>query len=119
MKSLISVLVALILFSCGTSKENKIDKTEQSIISAEKNIEALDSTKLEKLETEITQLQNDLEENRNKYSDEQIKRIGILQGRYAAILVKKGIGEFQKGVNQFKSQLDGFMEGLNNSTPNR
>ena len=57
-----------------------------------------------------------METNRKNYTDEQVKEIGKLQGRYAAILVKQGMDEFQGSLKDLGSKMEGFIEGITDST---
>jgi len=71
------------------------------------------------LEKKMQELENDLEQNRDKYTDEQVKEIGKLQGRYFAIAVKKGLNDFQESVKNLGNQMEGFMEGITDTTNNK
>ncbi|MFN5794286.1 MAG: hypothetical protein ACK455_05785, partial [Bacteroidota bacterium] len=83
------------------------------------NKDNLTQSDLDKMELKMEELEKDLELNRNNYTDEQVKEIGRLQGRYAAILVKKGINDFQESVKDLNNQMEGFMEGIKDSTNNK
>ena len=80
------------------------------------NKDNLTQSDLDKMELKMEELEKDLELNRNNYTDEQVKEIGRLQGRYAAILVKKGINDFQESVKDLNNQMEGFMEGIKDDT---
>jgi len=112
---LLSLLtIVCILFSCQT--KNNIESIDQTLTKVEKNITTIDSSDLKRLESQMYELQQDLEENRNKYTDEQVKEIGKLQGRYAALILKKGVNEIKDNLNYFKNQMEGFIEGINNNS---
>ena len=65
------------------------------------------------------ELEIDLLQNREKYTDEQVKEIGKLLGRYFAITVKKGINDFQESLKVIGNQMDGFIEGIKSNTNNK
>jgi peptidoglycan hydrolase CwlO-like protein len=110
--SLLTIIV--ILSSCHP--QNKFESIDETLTKAEKNISTVDSTDLKKLETQMYEIQQDLEENRNKYTDEEVEEIGKLQGRYAALILKKGVNEIKDNLNNFKNQMKGFIEGLNTNS---
>jgi len=62
------------------------------------------------------EIQQDLEENRANYTDEEVREIGKLQGRYAALILKKGVDEIKDNLNNFKNQMEGFIEGINTNS---
>jgi hypothetical protein len=71
-----------------------------------------------KLEISMDELDQDLEANREDYSEEQIKEAGNIQGKYAALVMKKGFNELQESVQDFGNQMEGFIEGINSDTLN-
>jgi hypothetical protein len=114
--TLISViLIASLLFSCNQT-QTKIKNASALIEHAEQSKEDLRKADLAELEIQMKQLQLDVETNRKDYTDEQIKEIGRLQGRYAAILVKENIYEIKNSIKNLKNQMEGFIEGITDST---
>ncbi|MFN5628466.1 MAG: hypothetical protein ACK48W_04185 [Bacteroidota bacterium] len=110
--------VFILSASCNQS-QSKIDKMSKIIEQCYQNKDNLTQSDLDKMELKMEELEKDLELNRNNYTDEQVKEIGRLQGRYAAILVKKGINDFQESVKDLNNQMEGFMEGIKDSTNNK
>jgi bisphosphoglycerate-independent phosphoglycerate mutase (AlkP superfamily) len=119
MKNLIftGLLVALGLSSCNTA-QSKIDHLEDSIEFAEQNQDGMIDKDWSALELNMQNLEKDLEQNRDKYTDEQVKEIGKLQGRYFAVAVKKEIIDFQESVKDLGNQMEGFIEGIKSDTNN-
>jgi hypothetical protein len=115
-----SILIAIIgtLFSCNHTQSG-IDKASSMIENAEKNQRVLSQEDFDKMGIKMEALQKDLEENRKDYTDEQVKEIGKLQGRYAAIAIKKGMNDFQESVNDLGNQMEGFIEGITDTTNNK
>lgn len=110
--------ILVLLLSCNQSQSG-IEKASKMIEHAEQNKDALTQSEFDKVELKMEELQKDLETNRKNYSDEQVKEIGKLQGRYAAILVKNGIINFQESVKDLGTQMDGFIEGITDTTNNK
>ena len=112
MKNLIFVFFVLfILFSCDTT-QSKLENTETEIEYIEQNEEDMTAKDWFALEKKMQELESDLEQNRDKYTDEQVKEIGKLQGRYAALILKKEIRDLQESINDFGHQMEGFVEGF-------
>jgi len=112
---LISILIAI---SCN-NVQYKLDSAEAEIEYAEQNKEDMTAKDWAALEKKMQELESDLELNREKYTDEQKKEIGKLQGRYFALAVKKGINDFQESLKDLGNQAEGFIEGIKSDTNNK
>ena len=110
-----SFLLVISSTSCNQS-EQKIRSAEKMIENAESNTAEMPKTEIDKLDNKMKELEIDLEQNRGKYTDEQVKEIGKLQGRYFAIAVKKGLNNFQESVKDLGNQMEGFIEGITDTT---
>jgi hypothetical protein len=110
-----TLVILVLMFSCSQSRSN-IEKATQMIEHAEQHKDALKQSDFDKMALKMEELQKDLETNRDNYTDEQVKEIGNLQGRYAAILVKKGMNDFEESVKDLGNQMEGFIEGITDST---
>ena len=104
-------LVSFALVSCNRT-ESKISSLDTEMTLAEQDTTSLDKADLESLEAQLEQLQSDLEANRSKYTDEQIREVGKLQGRYAALALKKGMKDLNESLKDAGNQLDVFIEGI-------
>jgi chromosome segregation ATPase len=109
----------LIALSSCNNVQSRLDKAEKEIEYAEQNKEEMTAKDWSNLEKKMQELESDLEQNRDKYTDEQVKEIGALQGRYFAVAVKKGIDDFQESVKDLGNQMDGFIEGIKSDTDNK
>jgi hypothetical protein len=118
MRQTILLLIFLIALIGCNNIQSKLDSAEKEIEYAEKNKDAMSEKDWSALEIKIQELESDLEQNRDKYTDEQVKEIGKLQGRYFAVAVKKGINDFQESVKDLGNQMEGFIEGITDSTHN-
>ena len=106
-----------VLVSCDPV-QNKLESTAAEIESAENNLAEMSAEDWTKLEISMGELKQDLELNRNDYSEEQIKEAGRIQGNYAALVMKKGINDIKESVEDFGNQMEGFIEGINSDTTN-
>lgn len=112
MRQTILLLGFLIALSGCNNVQSRLDEAEKEIEYAEQNKEDMTEKDWSALEKKLGELEIDLEQNREKYTDEQIKEIGKLQGRYFAIAVKKGLNDFQESVKDLGNQMEGFIEGF-------
>ncbi len=119
MRQTILLLGLLIALSSCNNVQSRLDKAEKEIEYAEQNKEEMTAKDWSVLEKKMQELESDLEQNREKYTDEQVKEIGKLQGRYFAVAVKKGINDFQESVKDLGNQMEGFIEGITDSTQNK
>jgi chromosome segregation ATPase len=119
MRQTILFLGFLIALSSCNNVQSRLDKAEKGIEYAEQNKEEMTAKDWSVLERKMQELESDLEQNRDKYTDEQVKEIGKLQGRYFAVAVKKGINDFQESVKDLGNQMEGFIEGITDSTNNK
>lgn len=64
------------------------------------------------LETQMAELERELSTNERGFSESQASEVRKLQGRYAALQLKKGVDEFQDALKGLGDQMEGFIEGL-------
>jgi tetrahydromethanopterin S-methyltransferase subunit G len=110
------LLIIIITISSCNNVQSKLNNVEQGLEFAEKNKDDMTEYDWNDLDKKMQELESNLENNRKNYSDEQVKEIGKLQGRYATLLIKKGINDFQESVNDLGTQMEGFIEGITDST---
>ena len=119
MRQTILLLIFFVALSGCNNVQARLDKAEKELVYAEQNKEDMSNEDWTALETKMLELESDLEQNRDKYTDEQVKEIGKLQGRYYAVAVKKGINDFQESVKDLGNQMEGFIEGIKSDTNNK
>ncbi len=117
-KLLVLAILAASLLSCNRSQA-KIDDVKDEIEYAEENKADLTASDLENLEIIMDELEGDISLSPDKYTEEQIKEFRKLQGKYAALLVKKGINNFQESLKDLGTQMEGFIEGFQSDTLNK
>jgi hypothetical protein len=115
--SIIFILVVGLLFSCNQT-QTKINNASTLLEYAEQSKVDLTKSELEELKIQMNELRLELETNRKAYSEEQIKEIGRLQGRYAAFLVKDGLNDIKESIKDLGNQMEGFIDGMSDSTTN-
>ena len=108
---LVAVLVMLSTSGCQT-KESQINDLEQAVIEAEQSFSVLTVKDWEHLETDLSSLQEQLETNRDLYSEVEIQKINQLQGRYAALVFKRESKNIENSIKDAGDQIKGFMKGL-------
>jgi len=119
MRQTILLLVFLIALCSCNNIQSKLNEAEAEIEYAEQNKEDMTTKEWSDLDKKMQELESDLELNRDKYTDEQVKEIGKLQGRYFAVVVKKGINNFQESMKDLGNQMEGFIEGIKSDTNNK
>jgi hypothetical protein len=119
MRQTILFLGFLIALSSCNNVQSRLNSAEAEIEYAEQNKEDMTDADWSALEKKMQELESDLEQNRDKYTDEQVKEIGKLQGRYFAVAVKKGINDFQEALKDLGNQAEGFIEGIKSDTNNK
>ena len=102
----------LIGLSGCNNVQSRLDSAEKEIEHAEQNKKEMSEKDWSTLEKTMKELEMDLDQNREKYTDEQVKEIGKLQGRYFKIAVKKRWNDFQESAKDLGNQMEGFMEGF-------
>jgi uncharacterized protein YceK len=119
MRLVLFFLFLITIFSGCNNVQSRLENAESDIEYAEQNKEQMTAKDWSTLEKKMQELELDLEQNREKYTDEQVKDIGKLQGRYFALAVKKGINDFQESLKDLGNQMEGFIEGINSGTLNK
>ena len=114
MKQTISFLFVIFLIVSCNRIQSKLDKAATEIEYAELNKKEMTANDWANLDTIMTHLENDFHLNRDKYNDEQVKEIGKIKGKYTALIVKKGLYDFQESIKDLENQMEGFLESLNN-----
>jgi len=116
MNALKNTFLFLILLAIGLSSCNgpgrKIAKIDDQLTAIEKNPSTTNDEDWKALEASLDELEADLNINRKDYTDEQLKEIGRLHGRYTRIAIKRGLRDFRRGLEELRKQTEGFLEGL-------
>lgn len=117
-KKLYLFLFLILTFSSCDFKQSKIDSFAAELDYAEANKKEMATEDWESLQTTVEELEQDLDLKRDNYSDEQVKQIRKLQGRYAALAFKKGLNDFQDSMKDLGDQVEGFVDEMQKDTIN-
>jgi len=109
------LLVALMLSACNY-QQIQIDQATKALDNAETNYTRYTDDDWLKLETSIEALDQDLTINKKSYSEQQIAQVRKLQGRYAALLLRKGYEDTKGMIRDFGKQVEGFIDGIKKDT---
>ena len=103
--------------SCNTA-ESKINKVENAVQNVQKNESSLNQKDWNNSDTLISNLEVELEKNRQNFSPEQIEKANKVIGQYKALRIKHELNNFKKSVNDIEQQIKGAMEVLTDSINN-
>jgi hypothetical protein len=117
-KKLYLFLFLILTFSSCDFKQSKIDSVAAELDYAEANKKEMATEDWVSLQTKVEELEQDLDLKRDNYSDEQVKQIRKLQGRYAALAFKKGLNDFQDSMKDLGDQVEGFVDEMQKDTIN-
>ena len=116
-KLFILLFTILFISSCDFN-QSKIDSVTAELDYAEANKKEMATEDWESLQTTVEELEQDVDLNRDNFSDEQVKQIRKLQGRYAALAFKKGLNDFQDSMKDLGDQVEGFVDEMQKDTIN-
>jgi len=119
MNKILLITISLILsvnFSCTNSASSVKSNFDAIVIDAEKNYKNYSEDIWQKKDKEIEELTNKFNENRSKYTPQQIEDINKLIGRYSVIKVKKAGNDILEGVKTAGQMLEGAIEALTDTT---
>jgi hypothetical protein len=111
-------LITLFMSACNV-EQIKIDSAAKALDKAETGMSEMTEEEWIDFEHAFEELEHDLSINKRHYTAEQIKEIRKLQGRYAALMLKKGFQDTKDIIRDFGSQLEGFIEGISQDTIKR
>ena len=117
-KKLFVLLFTMLFISSCDFKQSKIDTVAAELDYAEANKKEMATEDWESLQTAVEELEQDVDLNRDNFSDEQVKQIRKLQGRYAALAFKKGLNDFQDSMKDLGDQVEGFVDEMQKDTIN-
>lgn len=105
------LLSTLLLFIGCNASQYKIRNATSIIEGVESDITEISSEDWLELENVMQELDNDITRNSDDFSAEQMSEVKKLQGRYVALVVKKGINDLKESVKDLGNQMEGFLEG--------
>jgi hypothetical protein len=112
---LLIIFLFLSFFSSCNQIDQKITNAENFIESKTSNIDNYDKNELDELDEIFVSLENDLKMNRDNYTQEQIRKTNFLIGRYKGLKVKYQLKVFKNSMDDFKDQLKGSLNSIEDS----
>ena len=103
------VAVAMMVASCSTPK-SAINDLESLVENVEKNRKEFTEEDWTAVIKEYSAINETLKEN--EYSEEELKEIGRLKGRYVGLLTKSAVKVAGSQLKTLLKQFEGGMEGL-------
>ena len=103
------VLASFLWFSCNNSS-SAIADLENLVSEIDESKTDISEEELEKLANEYAEVEKNLQ--KYEYTDEELKEIGRLKGKYAAKMAKVAIKKFKNSMESFGKQIEGGMEGF-------
>jgi hypothetical protein len=112
----ILVFFLFFLLSGCSHTDSRIGSLESRLRQAESAPDKLKQRDWDKLQEDFVQLEKDLYGNTIELSAEQRKRVNKMIGRYAAVVIKRGIGQFKNEIDNLTEQLQSATEELTEKT---
>jgi hypothetical protein len=113
----VKIMFLLLLMACNKN-QNIYKGAFDAIDYAERNGMEMTQEDWDYVDTAMLELEDAISNDRASFTEEEIREARKLQGRYAALVVKKGVGDLQDVVKDLGNQIDGFIEGFKDTTKN-
>ena len=105
----ISVLIAAIVSACN-SPQLAISDLESLVSDVEMNHESYTAEDWDNVIASYSMIEEEMLQY--DYTDEELKEIGRLKGRYLGYITKQAIKETEKQANDFLKELEGGVSGF-------
>lgn len=109
MNLLLSAMLLFAFIACN-NPQSAINNLESLVERIEKNSDEYSEEDWEEISEEYDDIQKELE--KHEYSEEQLKKIGRLQGKCMALMSKKVFQNAGKAIDNFGKQMEGALEGF-------
>ena len=113
---MINCIFLIAFFSCTNSATSVKSNINSIVIDAENNYKNFSEDDWLKKDKELEELTKTFDENRSKYSPEQIEEINKLVGRYSMLKIKKAGSDLMIDLQDMGQQLGGAIEALTDTT---
>jgi len=100
--------------SCDLKQEN-INSLIEEIEVAMESVEKRSENDWNELSLIMNELEEELNDNRDDFSEDQIKKVNKLKGKYAALLVRKEIHSLEETFSDIQDQVESFVEEINSN----
>jgi hypothetical protein len=107
----------ILFFLVGCDQNQRtIDNITSELSHAEQNLSSLNEQDWNALEKKMDDLDKSLTDERSGFSQKQIEDARKLQGKYAALILKREVGGAIDGIKDLGNQVEGFIEAIQDST---
>ncbi len=114
---IIATLLALFAISCASPKPTPAERLTEMSEYLDNSETKYSEEEWEVLGLEIEEIEDEIQKNKDKYSEEEIRKINRLKGKCLAKMAKKAAndlaGEIGNFLQESESILGGFMEEIN------
>lgn len=105
----VSFLMLFCLSSCDPS-QSAIKDLESLTNDIEANSQSYTEEDWQNVDNSFTAIETEL--SKHEYTDEELKEIGRLKGRYMALRAKQSVKDFEKQVKDISKEIEGGIEGF-------
>lgn len=109
-KTSIVILLSVLQNSCGTPQASVINDLETLVSDVEENHAEYTVEDWERVTVSYSEIEEELLQH--EYTDEELKKIGRLKGRYIGYLTKYTVEGLKQGVHDIMKELEGGIEGF-------
>ncbi len=112
---LLSVVVLLTCSSCQMvyNKDSYLKEFDKFVEQVEKKVDAVTQEEWREIEAEYLKFTEEYyQEYRDELTENDLRELGRLQGRFLKVQIKSNMDDFEKKVEDVLNQASGIMEGL-------
>ncbi|MBP5322938.1 MAG: hypothetical protein J6Y84_03990 [Bacteroidaceae bacterium] len=108
--AIIAIMGCATTASASTPKEKCVKKLEKLTQEMKKNNADYTDEDWNRVAEEYEAISKEMEEY--EYTDEELRKIGVLKGRFYNIVAKKSVSKGAAELNTLIQQLGGFLQGF-------
>mgnify|MGYP007056169198 CR=1 FL=1 len=106
----IAIMGCVTTASAATPKEKCVKQLEKLTQEMKKNSADYTDEDWEKVALQYEAISKEMEQY--EYTDEELRKIGVLKGRFYNIVAKKNVSKGASELNTLIQQLGGFLQGF-------
>ncbi|MBO4445163.1 MAG: hypothetical protein J5698_05585 [Bacteroidaceae bacterium] len=108
--AIIAIMGCVVTASAATPKEKCVQKLEKLTQEMKKNSADYTDEDWEDVAIQYEAIAKEMEEY--SYTDEELRKIGVLKGRFYSMVAKKNVNKGASELNTLIQQLGGFLQGF-------
>lgn len=109
---IIAALLALFSLSCSKPEPTPIDRLTQLSEQLDKSETTYSEEEWAAVGLEIEEIEDLVEKNKDKYTEEELREINRLKGQCLAKLAKKAASDFAGEIGNFLKDSEGILNGF-------